>query len=77
MDRRLLSADEPLTFTAPADYLTLLPADLPPQFTNRDIFQNCSLTRSQAGRLSYFLRKINVIETVGREGRSLLFSRYL
>ena len=74
-DRRLLRADEALTFTSPEDYLTLLPSGLPPQFTNRDISQNSSLTLSQAGRLSYFLRKINVIETTGREGRSLLFSR--
>ncbi|MBN2860685.1 MAG: hypothetical protein JXK93_10525 [Sphaerochaetaceae bacterium] len=76
-DRRLLSADEPLTFTSPHHYLQFLPYSLCAEFTNRDISQSSSLTPSQAAKLSYFLRKINVIETAGKRGRSLLFTRVL
>lgn len=74
-DRRLLSAEEPLTLSSPHHYLTFLPSSLCADFTNHDIAQNSSLTPSQAAKLSYFLRKISVIETTGKKGRSLLFSR--
>ena len=74
-DRKLLSAGEVLTFTSPHHYLSFLPSSLSAEFTNRDISQNSSLTLSQAAKLSYFLRKISVIKTVGKEGRSLLFTR--
>ncbi len=73
VDRELISVDEVLRFTCPSDYLSLLPASLPDEFTNRDIADHGKLTLSQASKLSWFLSRIGVITREGKRGRSYLY----
>lgn len=73
LDRRLQSIDEILIFEKPQDYLLLLPSGLSEHFTNRDIAERGGMTISQASKLSWFLRKIRVIETAGKKGRAYFF----
>ena len=72
-DRKLLSIDDVLVFEKPADYLKLLPPGLPDPFTNKDTASLGGMTASQASKLSWFLRKVGVVEAVGKEGRAYLF----
>ncbi len=74
-DRKLLSIDEVHIFTEAADYLGLLPERLPELFTNTDVADKGNLSRSQASKLTWFLREIGVLGNVGKRGRSYLFRR--
>ncbi|MCP4358427.1 MAG: hypothetical protein GY796_10465 [Chloroflexi bacterium] len=73
-DRRLLDVTAETTFNRPADFLQLLPDDLPQPFTNRQLCQQASITINLAQRITYTLRHCDVLEVVGKEGNALLYT---
>jgi len=72
-DRHLLTVNEELAFSQPEDFLTLLPADLPHPFTNKNLAQSLNIRPHLAQRITYTLRQCDVLTAVGKEGRSWLF----
>jgi hypothetical protein len=58
-------------FTQPADFVRLLPADLPEVFTNADLARRAKLPRALAGQMTYCLRRMDAVLVVGRSGREL------
>ncbi len=56
-----------------ADYLALLPPDLPHQFTNGDLAEAAALPYSLAQPLTSTLRKMGLIRLAGKRGRELLY----
>ncbi len=72
LGRTLLEVVDTLIFEGKESYLLLLPASLPKCFTHKDLITRAGITSGQGAKLSWFLRKIGVVHTIGKEGRSLL-----
>ncbi|MDC7124495.1 MAG: hypothetical protein PQJ46_02950 [Spirochaetales bacterium] len=80
-DRTLLEIIEKQTFKKRADFISLLPENLPSQFSNSDIADKLKekyLPKKQriklASQISYLLRKLELIKITGKDGNRLLFS---
>jgi hypothetical protein len=77
VERRLITVMERRSFATPADLARLLPTDLPPTFTTADLAKGMAISRRLAQRAAYCYRKMAVIQSVGKRGRSNLYSRNL
>jgi hypothetical protein len=73
-DRKLVGIIDRVLFERAADYLRLLPDNLPPSFTNRAAAAVMGLPVSKIARLTYSLRKLGMLEVTGREGNANVFS---
>jgi len=73
-DRRLLNVVGDRIFSAPPDFLDLLPEDLPECFTTKDLAGTLNLRQSLAQKMAYCLRHMGAIELAGKRGRWLLYS---
>ncbi len=73
VERKLLAILDQHLFAQPTDFLDLLPLSLPPQFTNKQLAENLRISPRLAGKITYTLRKANLIELVGKQGRANLF----
>lgn len=74
-DRLLLDVLEYRDFKETADYLALLPDSLDYPFTNNDLRSKLGVRANLAQKMSYCLKKMELIEVVGKDGRSLLYDR--
>ncbi|KAA3647763.1 MAG: hypothetical protein DWQ07_01920 [Chloroflexi bacterium] len=72
-DKKLLEVVEIITFERASDYLNLLPTDLEMPFTNKELAVALKMRRDLAQKMTYTLRKMNVLAEMGKRGRSLLF----
>lgn len=72
-DRRLLAVADNAIFAVPADYLSLLPSDLPRPFTNRDLATALDLRLTLGQKMTYTLRRAGLLKLVGKRGNALLF----
>ncbi len=74
VDRRLIEVLDHHLFETPADFLSLLPADLAQPFTNRTLAQSLHQRQSIAQKMTYCLTRMGALQTIGKEGRARLFS---
>ena len=74
-DRRLLTVVDEKAFDKSADYLCLIPADLDGPFTNQDLAESLAMRRPLAAKMTYCLRRMGLIEQVGKRGRYNLYRR--
>jgi hypothetical protein len=58
---------------SPADVLSLLPQHLPDPFTTADLADRLGRSRHLAQRVAYCLRESGVLQSVGRDGRGVLY----
>lgn len=72
-DRKLVKVLEKKTFYTPIDFLMLKPTSLKTPFTNLELAYSLKISLNLARKMSYCLRKMGLIEVVGKKGRSLLF----
>ena len=72
-DRKLLSIENTTLFRCREDLLTLLPGNLPPIFTTRDLAKHSGLRTRLAQRMAYCLRHLRLLEVKGKRGRSYLY----
>ena len=73
-DRRLLDVVGRATFSVPADFRELLPAALPEEFTTRELAESLRVRANIAQKMTYSLRHMDVIGTIGKRGRANLYS---
>jgi len=73
-DRRLLEVVDRTTFSAPSDFLKLLPPSLPQRFTTRDLAGALKLQPTLSQKMVYCLRHVGVVEAVGKRGRAVLYA---
>jgi hypothetical protein len=71
-ERRLLEVVDQRLFEEPADWLAFLPEGLG-SFTTRDLAEAIGIRRELAQKMAYCLRKVSVIELIGRRGRANLY----
>ncbi len=73
-ERRLLEVVEQCRFETPADMAKLLPPVLNEPFTTADLAIAIDQPRRVAQRMAYCLRKMDVIMSVGKRGRAILYT---
>jgi hypothetical protein len=74
-DHRLLEVIDSRLFEKPADFLALLPEALPDPFSTKDLAEGTNNPRWLTQKMAYCLRKMGVIEAVGKSGNSVLYSQ--
>jgi hypothetical protein len=73
-DRRLLDVVGRAAFSEPADLRELLPEALPKEFTTQELAENLRMRASIAQKMTYCLRHMGVLDTIGKRGRARLYS---
>ena len=72
-ERRLLEVVDQRLFETPADWLELLPEGLG-SFTARDLAEAMDIREELAQKMAYCLRKVRVINLIGKRGRANLYA---
>jgi hypothetical protein len=72
-DRRLLAVDEQIPLSFPSTYRGLVPAELSEPFTSHDLSQALTLPRRLAQQMAYCLRKMSVLDVVGKRRNAYLY----
>jgi hypothetical protein len=72
-DRRLLNVNSKALFKNEKDFLGFLPGDLTRPFTNKRLATLSGVSISLARKITYCLRKMGAITTVGKKGKELVF----
>ncbi len=75
VDRELDSVIETRLFEKPHDYLSLIP-EINEPFTNADLARSLDVPNYIARKMTYSLRKMNVLQKVGMRGRAPTFLQY-
>jgi hypothetical protein len=75
VDHELVAVLDSARFEQPQDLMRLLPTALNGPFTNRELAAAASLRLRCAQRMSYCLRKLDLLADGGRRGRELLYQR--
>ena len=73
IDRRLLGVEGSAVLAGPADYLALLPPDLPEPFSNADLAAALPCAPALAGKVTYALRAMGLLAAAGKRGRANLY----
>jgi len=73
-DHRLIEVISRHIFKEPSDFLSLIPGDLPESYSTEDLAKSIKQPRWIAQKMTYCLRKMGLIEIVGKNGNSLLYS---
>ena len=75
-ERRLLQVVDNRLFETPADMAALLPPDLVEPFTTSDLAAAIAKPRRLAQKMAYCLREMGAIAPVGKQGNTILYSRF-
>jgi hypothetical protein len=73
--RRLVSVERCLRIASPCDAADLLPASLPDLFVTADLARAAAVERRLAQQMTFCLRAMGVLETVGKRGNALVYRR--
>lgn len=74
IDRQLDEVLETRLFRSGKDLMTLLPESLPLPFTHRQLAHEARIRLNTAQRVSYCLRKLGLLEVVGRRHRAMVLA---
>jgi hypothetical protein len=72
-DHRLLQVLETVTFERKEDFLRFLPNGLEQPFSNQSLKERCGSPIHAVRQMTYCLKKMGLIEQVGKNGNQLLF----
>lgn len=72
-DKKLLKVLESKKFNEPIDFLYFIPRNIVIPFTNLELAKSLKKPLSLAQKLSYCLKKMELLKTVGKIGNALLF----
>jgi hypothetical protein len=72
-ERHLLKVHNTITFNSNRDFLQLIPPTLPKPFTNKELAAKLDIRTSLAGKITYALRKMEVLYLVGKKGNQYQF----
>lgn len=75
LERRLLTVLDQKRFSTPAELAQLLPPTLTEPFATSELAAAITRPRRLAQQMAYCLRKMGVIEPVGKEGNAILYAR--
>ncbi len=73
MERIPLELIDDITLTKGEDYISLIPKELPEQFTVKELARAGKFSPRISSYVTGFLREVGAIEHIGREGRAYLY----
>jgi hypothetical protein len=73
-ERHLSKIVESVHFSNNQDFLQLLPKSLPSPFTNKQLAEQLRIRGRLAGKITYTLRKMGILQIVDKKGNAYLFS---
>jgi len=73
-DQKLVQVFKEITLDGDSDYACLLPKDLPSAFTNRELAKSMHISTSLAGKMTYTMRKMGILNLEGKIGNAYQFS---
>ena len=73
VDRKLVNIVDQKRFQDPMDFLTLIPKNLKMPFTNSELSKALQKSIGLARKMTYCLRKINILKVIGKKGKAFLF----
>ena len=73
-DRKLTEVEDSILFNNKYHFLSLLPEDLVLPFSNKILAKKMKLSVSKVRKITYTLRKINLIDIIGKRGNELFFN---
>jgi hypothetical protein len=73
--RRLVSVDQCIRITSPADAARLLPPSLPELFDTAQLAEAAAIERRLAQQMTYCLRALGVLQTTGKRGNAIVHRR--
>jgi hypothetical protein len=73
-DRKIFDIEEEICFSTPGSLLDLLPADLIQPFTSKDLGSVAALDQRLAGKMTYTLYKMGLLERVGKQQNAYLYA---
>jgi hypothetical protein len=74
-DKRLVTIRGREVYRGPTDFLRLLSDNLPNKFTTNHIAETSGINLNIARKMAYTLRKMGVIEDIGKRGRATLYTK--
>ncbi len=74
-ERKLLEVNSNIVFEKPEDFCSLLPDDLPAEFTTEDIANVLGTSRRIVQKMTYCLKKMDVIQKIGTKNRFYLYKK--
>ncbi len=72
-DQKLVSVGESIRLQTAADLLRLMPTPLPKPFHTGQLAEIAGVRRHVAQRIAYCLREMRAVETVGKQGNTILY----
>jgi len=76
VDRKLVQVVEKVAFKEGKDFLRFLPEELTDKFTNKELAKALKITIYKARKVTYCLKKMEVIKEVGKLRNELIFARW-
>ena len=73
VDRTLVNIVDQKRFYGPNDFLTLIPKNLKIPFTNFELSKALQKSIGLTRKMTYCLRKVNLLKVCGKKGKALLF----
>ena len=74
VDHRLIEVVRKHLFKEPADFLMLIPRNLPEPFSTRDLAQGIAQPHWLAQKMAYCLRNMGLTHIAGKNGNALLYA---
>ncbi len=75
-DRKLVEVVEKVVFKEKKDFLIFLPSELAESFTNKNLAKELKITISKARKVTYCLRKMEIIKQIDKCRNELIFGRW-
>ncbi|TFG27016.1 hypothetical protein EU527_19050 [Candidatus Thorarchaeota archaeon] len=75
VDRRLIEVIDRRLYSEPQDFLHFIPETLVQPFTTKTLAEACGISKRLAQKMTYCMRKMSVLKTMGKDGNSYLYSR--
>ncbi|MFZ5351180.1 MAG: hypothetical protein ACOZCL_00500 [Bacillota bacterium] len=75
IEKRLREVVATKSLNCPQDYLCMLPNDIDQPFTNKQLASKLNISIKKATKITYCLKKMNVLHTAGKSGRSTLYRK--
>ncbi|MGV8983475.1 hypothetical protein [Clostridium sp.] len=75
VDRKLVEVVEKVAFKDKKDFLRFLPEELTEKFTNKELAKTLKITVYKARKVTYCLRKMEIIKEVGKLRNELIFTK--
>ncbi|MFX1560644.1 MAG: hypothetical protein ACFFBL_08645 [Promethearchaeota archaeon] len=72
VDRNLIEVVDRRLYETPIDFLHFIPDSLEKPFTNSELVEALRISRRLGQRMTYCLRKMTALKTVGKKGNALL-----